>query len=109
MGGHMENRDRDKDIVIYRDKDIVKNKRFIKPTVKDITPYCKEKGIDPCMFYDHYESNGWKVGKNPMKDWKATVRKWARRGDFNGAKKGNSQEGIIRSAPGKYANISRKI
>ena len=27
---------------------------------------------------DYYESNGWKVGRNPMRDWKATVRRWCR-------------------------------
>jgi len=34
--------------------------------------------LDPSYFIDHYESNGWLIGKNPMKDWKATVRTWKR-------------------------------
>ncbi len=53
-------------------------KRFIKPSLEEVEKYCKERNnnINPKRFYDHYESNGWKVGKNPMKDWKATVRKW---------------------------------
>jgi len=34
----------------------------------------------PEKFLDHYESNGWKVGRNPMKDWKAAVRTWERNG-----------------------------
>ena len=29
-------------------------------------------------FMDYYDSNGWKVGRNPMKDWKASARKWVR-------------------------------
>lgn len=29
-------------------------------------------------FMDYYDSNGWKVGRNPMKDWKATARRWVR-------------------------------
>jgi hypothetical protein len=43
--------------------------------------YCREKGygIDAQHFVDYYDSNGWKVGKNPMQDWRATVRSWARR------------------------------
>ena len=28
---------------------------------------------------DYYQSNGWRVGKQKMKDWKAAVRNWARR------------------------------
>ena len=56
-------------------------KRFKKPAPEEIRAYCDEKGltIDPEMFYDYYEANGWKVGKNPMKSWKATLRNWHRR------------------------------
>lgn len=56
-------------------------KRFKKPAPEEIRAYCDEKGltIDPEMFYDYYEANGWKVGKNPMKSWKATLRNWDRR------------------------------
>ena len=56
-------------------------KRFEKPALEEIRAYCDEKGltIDPEMFYDYYEANGWKVGKNPMKSWKATLRNWHRR------------------------------
>ena len=57
-------------------------KRFSKPTIDEIGDYCKERNnrIDPQKFFDYYESNGWKVGKNPMKDWKAAVRTWERNG-----------------------------
>lgn len=58
-------------------------KRFMKPTHDDVSNYCMEKGItnvDPDRFIDYYESNGWKVGKNPMKDWKAAVRTWNKNG-----------------------------
>lgn len=60
-----------------RDKN---NKRFIKPSVKDIADYCNNNNynIDAERFYDYYESKGWKVGKAPMKDWKAAVRMWNR-------------------------------
>ena len=66
----------DKDIVIVKEK--AKAKRFAKPTVVDIAEYCVERNnsVDAQKFYDYYSSNGWKVGKNPMKDWKAAVRTW---------------------------------
>lgn len=59
--------------------------RFVKPTLEDVQAYCQErnKGVDAQKWYDYYSANGWKVGKNPMKDWKAAVRTWER-GDSNG-------------------------
>lgn len=54
---------------------------FSPPTVEEVKAYCTEKGynIDPDRFVDFYTSNGWKVGKNPMRDWKAAVRNWSRK------------------------------
>ena len=55
---------------------------FVKPTVDEVRTYCQERknNVDPERFVDYYESNGWKVGKNSMKDWKATVRTWEKNG-----------------------------
>lgn len=55
--------------------------RFSAPTVDEVRAYAQEKGfsIDPEHFVDYYTSNGWRVGRNPMKDWRATVRTWASR------------------------------
>ena len=57
-----------------------KTSRFIPPTLEEVKAYCDERGnkVDPEKWYDHYSANGWKVGKNPMKDWKASVRYWER-------------------------------
>ena len=56
-----------------------KQKRFKAPTIEEITAYCQEIGskVNPQRFFDYYTSNGWKVGRNPMKDWKATIRRWS--------------------------------
>lgn len=56
-------------------------KKFVKPTVEEVAAYCSERhnNIDPENFCDFYEANGWKVGKNPMKDWRAAVRTWEKR------------------------------
>ena len=53
-------------------------KRFTPPTVDEVREYCFERGnsVDPQRFVDYYTSNGWMVGKNKMKDWKAAVRTW---------------------------------
>lgn len=52
----------------------------IPPTVDMIKAYCKERSnnVDAEMFYDFYESKGWMVGKNKMKDWQSAVRTWER-------------------------------
>ena len=57
---------------------VEKKSAFVKPTLEQITAFCKEKGyrINIQKFYSHYESNGWKVGKNAMKSWQAAVAKW---------------------------------
>lgn len=54
---------------------------FRKPTLEEITAYCRERGnrVSPQAFLDHYESNGWRVGRTPMRDWRAAVRTWEKR------------------------------
>ena len=61
-------------------KEILKEKKFKKPTVEEVDTYALEKGyeLDSEYFVDFYESKGWLVGKTPMKDWKAAVRNWIR-------------------------------
>lgn len=57
-----------------------KNKTFSPPTADEVTAYCREMGykVNPDAFVDFYDSKGWMVGKNKMKDWKAAVRNWNR-------------------------------
>lgn len=58
-------------------------KRFTPPCVSDVREYIQEKGynLSADAFIDHYTSNGWMVGRNKMKDWKAAVRNWNSRQD----------------------------
>ena len=55
-----------------------KQKKFQKPTIEEIEKYCVERnnGVNATKFFNYYEANGWKVGKNSMKNWKAAVRTW---------------------------------
>lgn len=68
--------------------------RFLKPTLEEIREYCLSRNnyVDPERFYDYYEANGWKVGKNPMKDWRAAVRTWESREKSEAPKKIKKQE-----------------
>ena len=59
-----------------------KRTRFRPPSLDEIRDYVKSHGldaVDPEAFHAYYESNGWKVGKNPMKSWTAALHSWQRR------------------------------
>ena len=66
------------DIDIEKEK---KSRNFVPPSLSEVKAYCQERnnGINPEQFIDFYESKGWFVGKNKMKDWKAAVRNWEQR------------------------------
>ena len=79
--------------VVKEDKKPVK--RFVPPTPLEVDAYMVEKGLnkpdEANKFCDFYESNGWKVGKNKMKCWKAAVRNWLK-GNNNGSTKGTGKK-----------------
>lgn len=70
-----------KSIEIEKDTEIEKKKRFSPPTREEVQQYITENNynVEPEAFIDFYTSKGWKVGNQPMKDWKAAVRNWHRR------------------------------
>lgn len=57
------------------------HRSFTPPTLEEVRSYCNERrnGVDAQHFMDFYESKGWFIGKNKMKDWKAAVRTWEQR------------------------------
>ena len=90
-----------------------KRKRFEKPTLSQITQYCLERNnnVNAEQFYDYYESNGWKVGKNSMKDWRACVRTWERNGyDKPIKKKNNKQDALndMRDLMNEYGGVNEQ-
>jgi hypothetical protein len=56
------------------------SKKFVPPTFNDVLEYCMQNNleVDGYKFINFYESKGWMVGKNKMKDWKAAVRTWVK-------------------------------
>lgn len=74
QGSSIKEVDKDKEI----DKEV--KGRFKRPSIEEINEYCLEKNLqlDAERFVNYYDSNGWVVGKNKMKDWKAAVRNWAK-------------------------------
>lgn len=88
------------DIVSASDEsETPKRKRFTPPTLEEVKAYCLERqnGVDAERFIDYYTSNGWLVGKNKMKDWKAAVRTWERN------RYGNNKNVGANGIPIKYA------
>lgn len=73
--------DIDKETSSNEDAKKVPQKRFVKPTLEEVAAYCLEKGysVDAEAFISYYDSNGWRVGRNPMRDWKAATRNWHQR------------------------------
>lgn len=73
---------------VNENKSTGKTRRFTPPTNEEVKTYCVEQGyrIDHQKFIDFYTANGWKVGKNTMKDWKAALRYWVK----NNAQRGKS-------------------
>lgn len=72
-----------------------KSIRFVKPSIEEVADYCEERhnGINAEKFCDFYEAKGWKIGNNPMKDWRAAVRTWERKN-----KKQNQNEEVSQQA-----------
>ena len=82
-----------------RKKVAPKKERFKPPTVQEVQDYCNERqnGIQAYTFVNFYQSKGWKVGNQPMKDWKAAVRTWEQK---------NKQNGITNTTNNGFSNNS---
>ena len=61
------------------------SKKFVPPTIDEVSSHCRQRknGIDPEAFVAFYASKGWKVGNQPMKDWRQAVITWERRNAAN--------------------------
>lgn len=86
--------------------------RIIPPKLEWVKAFCLERKnqVDPEKFMAYYESNGWRVGKNPMKSWKAAICGTWERNNGNGHQ-GNGQERIVGHAapvPGKYDHLTNR-
>lgn len=78
-----------------------KNRRFTPPSLEEVQTYCKERNnsVNAESFIDFYESKGWMIGKNKMKDWKAAVRNWEKK------ETGSSQQKPVQT---KFHNFDQR-
>lgn len=58
-----------------------KSRPFSPPTLEEVQAHCQAKGytFDPEAFVAFYASKGWKVGNQPMRDWRACCVTWQKR------------------------------
>ena len=80
--------------------------RFTPPTLEEVTAYCEERFnlLNPRKFWDYYEANGWMVGRNKMKDWRAAVRNWEAR---EKEQRNGSTRNIDPGSPAAYRHRGR--
>lgn len=75
------------------ENNIKNNNRFVPPTIDEVKAYCIERNnnVDAEKWFDYYTANGWMVGKNKMKDWKAAVRTWEKN-NFGGTQNAGNKK-----------------
>jgi len=82
---------------------------FVRPTLDELKAYCSERNskVDPERFFNYYESNGWMVGRNKMKNWKAAVRTWEKNENGQGYAPAGPKRIVGEAAPvpGKYDHL----
>ena len=86
--------DNDSDNVIDIKKSEGKTSRFTPPTIQEVKSFIDEKGysIDAETFIAFYESNGWMVGKNKMKDWRMAIVTWSKRDNVHPQRKASANK-----------------
>lgn len=86
---------------------VLSKKKFTTPTIEEVRAYCveRENHVDPGKFIDFYESKGWLIGKNPMKDWQAAIRNWEKDGN-DSERPGKTS---ITKKPSEYNSVYDKL
>ena len=95
-----------------KEKVAPKRKRFEPPTEQEVEVFFQttDSPASWTAFYNYYLANGWKVGRNPMKDWKAAARNWvAREKQYNNKPQHNGKrqpvtEELMRDIANDIAN-----
>tara|TARA_R110000787_G_scaffold63485_1_gene142856 strand:- start:476 stop:1228 length:753 start_codon:yes stop_codon:yes gene_type:complete len=86
-----------------------KTSRFAAPTIDEVQEYSLSKKLNTAGFHDYYESNGWRVGKNKMKDWKASARGWSGRNNARGNSNATHQRTGYKNAAESMHDTLKKI
>ena len=81
---------------------------FLPPTISEVKEYCEKRknSISPEQFVNFYQSKGWMIGKNKMKDWKAAVRTWEIQNRKNNGNNQTSDNSKFRDSKNVYETKS---
>ncbi len=99
----VSSKDKEKEIDKEKDKNnVIKKEKTIPPTIEEVRAYCTERNnhVDAEAWLAYYNSNGWMIGKNKMKDWKSAIITWEKRGG-NGNERGTGTFGSARTPVAK--------
>jgi len=80
--------------------------KFTPPSLSDVVTYLEDLVLAK-KFYCHYESNGWKVGKNSMKSWKAAADQWRAR-EINQTKTKEDEQRIGRISTAELQSFTKR-
>ena len=80
--------------------------KFTPPSLSDVVTYLEDLVLSK-KFYCHYESNGWKVGKNSMKSWKAAADQWRAR-EINQTKNTQDEQRIGRISTAELQSFTKR-
>jgi hypothetical protein len=80
--------------------------KFTPPSLSDVVTYLEDLVLAK-KFYCHYESNGWKVGKNSMKSWRAACDQWKAR-SINESKNTQHEQRIGRISTAELQSFTKR-
>jgi hypothetical protein len=80
--------------------------KFTPPSLSDVVEYLQDLVLAK-KFYCHYESNGWKVGRNSMKSWRAAADQWKAR-DTNQQKSKEDEQKIGRISTSELQSFTKR-
>jgi len=80
--------------------------KFTPPSLSDVVTYLEDLVLAK-KFYCHYESNGWKVGKNSMKSWRAAADQWKAR-EINQTKTKEDEQRIGRISTSELQSFTKR-
>ena len=80
--------------------------KFTPPSLSDVVTYLEDLVLAK-KFYCHYESNGWKVGKNSMKSWRAAADQWKAR-EINQSKNKEDEQRIGRISTAELQSFTKR-
>lgn len=81
--------------------------KFMPPTLSDVVAHMNDDLVLAKKFYCHYESNGWKVGRNSMKSWRAAADQWMAR-EINTKKTTEDEQRIGRISTAELQSFTQR-